>query len=371
MQAAARGRHRLAHAAGAALVRRGPGARRLGAGGRVRRAGGGRGCALRPGQSGLRVLHGHADGHGQWSPASAIFDDAFTDARVRGSVSAYAIASIFHGYLHIFTGDLAEAGADLRNAVEASEQHGLASGMPYALSFLADTRMQRGRHGRRRRDGRAARSTVRARAGARSSTTPAATCASSRGATATHWPSSPAPASSTSGSAGPIRRSSPGAPSARSPTARWGTRRGADARRRGGRARPQLGAPRALAKALRVAGMIEGGKAGLGLLEEAVEVAEGSRAVLERARGLIELGSALRRSNRRADAREHLRQALELAHQGESVPLVTRAQETDGDRRPAAARSPERPRRAHPERARVAGMAAEGARTGISPRPCS
>ena len=106
--------------------------------------------------------------------------------------------------------------------------------------------------------------------------------------------------------------------------------------------------------------MIEGGKPGLGLLEEAVEVAEGSKAILERARGLIELGSALRRSNRRADAREHLRQALELAHQGESVPLVTRAQEE-------LMATGARPRRVAlsglealtPSERRVAGMAAK------------
>ena len=80
----------------------------------------------------------------EWKTAAAIFDDAFADARVRGSVSAYAVASTFRGYLHIFTGDLSEAEADLRNAVEALEQHGLISGMPYALAFLADAQMQRG-----------------------------------------------------------------------------------------------------------------------------------------------------------------------------------------------------------------------------------
>jgi DNA-binding NarL/FixJ family response regulator len=73
--------------------------------------------------------------------------------------------------------------------------------------------------------------------------------------------------------------------------------------------------------------MVEGGAEGLALLEEAVEVLDGSGALLERARGLVELGSALRRANRRSDAREHLRQALELAHQGESVALAARAQE--------------------------------------------
>ena len=39
-----------------------------------------------------------------------------------------------------------------------------------------------------------------------------------------------------------------------------------------------------------------------------------SRARLEQARALVALGSALRRSGRTADAREELRQGLELAH---------------------------------------------------------
>ena len=97
------------------------------------------------------------------------------------------------------------------------------------------------------------------------------------------------------------------------------------------------GAPRALAKSLRVAGMIEGGERGLELLEEAVALLQDSDAILERARGLLELGSALRRSNRRSDAREYLKQALELAHRGESASLAARAQdEFDGDRGPPA-----------------------------------
>src|SRR5919106_1194494 len=63
------------------------------------------------------------------------------------------------------------------------------------------------------------------------------------------------------------------------------------------------GAPRALGRALRVAGLVEGGQEGLGLLREAVEVLEGSPARLELAKALTELGAALRRGNRRVDAR--------------------------------------------------------------------
>ena len=52
--------------------------------------------------------------------------------------------------------------------------------------------------------------------------------------------------------------------------------------------------------------MIEGGERGIELLEEAAALLGDSEAILERARGLLELGAALRRANRRSDAREHL-----------------------------------------------------------------
>jgi tetratricopeptide (TPR) repeat protein len=72
-------------------------------------------------------------------------------------------------------------------------------------------------------------------------------------------------------------------------------------------------APRALGIALRVAGLARGGERGLELLDESVAVLRSSPAVLQRAHSLAELGAALRRSGRRAAAREPLAEALELA----------------------------------------------------------
>jgi DNA-binding CsgD family transcriptional regulator len=86
------------------------------------------------------------------------------------------------------------------------------------------------------------------------------------------------------------------------------------------------GAPRALGVALRAAGLTEGGDAGLDLLEEAVRVLAGSSAKLEHAKACTELGAALRRANQRSRAREHLRQALELATICGAAPLVQRAE---------------------------------------------
>ena len=297
----------------------------------------------------------------QWDTARAIFDDAFADARIRGSISAFAVASIFRGYLHVFTGDLSEAEADLRNAVDASRQHGLASGMPYALAFLADAQMQRGdleaaietlaqvdalpelarehafvydARGRlrylqgRHRDALAEFDKGRQVYESVGGTNPAVVSWRSQMALAHHQ-------------LGEIDEAKRLAAEEVELARRWG-------------------APRALAKSLRVAGMIEGGERGIELLEEAAALLGDSEAILERARGLLELGSALRRANRRSDAREHLRQALELAHQGEAAPLVTRAQDE-------LMATGARPRRVAlsgldaltPSERRVAGMAAK------------
>jgi DNA-binding CsgD family transcriptional regulator len=74
-----------------------------------------------------------------------------------------------------------------------------------------------------------------------------------------------------------------------------------------------FGAPGPLGVALRTLGVLEGGESGIGLLEQAVDQQQRSPARLERALSLLELGSAIRRAGRRAEARESLREALELA----------------------------------------------------------
>jgi DNA-binding CsgD family transcriptional regulator len=85
------------------------------------------------------------------------------------------------------------------------------------------------------------------------------------------------------------------------------------------------GAPRAFGAALCAAGLVEGGAAGLALLEEAVEVLTNSPAKLEQAKARTELGASLRRANRRAEARDQLRRAVELATICGAMPLAARA----------------------------------------------
>jgi len=121
------------------------------------------------------------------------------------------------------------------------------------------------------------------------------------------------------------------------------------------------GAPRPIGIALRARGLAEGGDEGLETLRESVTVLEGSSARLEYARSLVELGAALGRGNQRSEARELLRQGLDLAVRSGAKPLVERAEQE-------LAATGARPRRlllsgieslTASER-RVAGFAAEG-----------
>jgi DNA-binding CsgD family transcriptional regulator len=121
------------------------------------------------------------------------------------------------------------------------------------------------------------------------------------------------------------------------------------------------GAPRTLGRSLRILGLIEGGDEGLSHLREAVSVLEASPARLEHAYALANLGAAMRRGNQRAEAREHLRQALELAQRSGAVLLAEQAHEE-------LIATGARPRRAvltgaaslTPSERRIAALAAEG-----------
>src|SRR5439155_4711133 len=87
------------------------------------------------------------------------------------------------------------------------------------------------------------------------------------------------------------------------------------------------GADRAIGVSLRVLGLVEGGRSGEQRLREAVQVLAGSQARLEHARALVDLGAALRRGNSRSEARQLLREGVELAHRCGASALVMLANE--------------------------------------------
>jgi DNA-binding CsgD family transcriptional regulator len=74
------------------------------------------------------------------------------------------------------------------------------------------------------------------------------------------------------------------------------------------------GAPRLLAISLLAAARLKGGERGLDLLAEALAVTESTHAQLVRAQCLIDYGAALRRAGRRSDALPPLRLGLDLAY---------------------------------------------------------
>jgi len=87
------------------------------------------------------------------------------------------------------------------------------------------------------------------------------------------------------------------------------------------------GDPYAIGASLRVLGLVQGGKAGIALLREAVEVLAGSEARLEHARARVDLGAALRRANQRTEARALLREGVDLARAVGAFGLAARANE--------------------------------------------
>jgi DNA-binding CsgD family transcriptional regulator len=87
-----------------------------------------------------------------------------------------------------------------------------------------------------------------------------------------------------------------------------------------------FGTPRVLGVAKRAAGLVVGGEQGELLLREAVDAFERGHAALERARTLADLGAMLRRRNRRTQARELLREALDSAHRAGAARLAQRAE---------------------------------------------
>jgi ATP/maltotriose-dependent transcriptional regulator MalT len=85
------------------------------------------------------------------------------------------------------------------------------------------------------------------------------------------------------------------------------------------------GAASGIGVALRAAALVEGGAASLDRLREAAGVLDGSPARLEHARALTDLGAALRRANRRAEARGALQEGLDLAERCRARALAKRA----------------------------------------------
>lgn len=297
--------------------------------------------------------------------AGRVIEFALHDARERRALIGITLGTAFRGRLAQARGDVAGAEADLRSAAELIRVHTAdVRALPTVLAWLLDALVERGEPAAAERElaavglgaeippapwlndvlfqrGRARLAVGRLddgladllEAGRRDQ------AADRSNPAAMPWASAAAPALAARG---------------RGDDARELVADELDRARRWGAARP-------IANALRVSGLLEGGDAGLERLREAVALLEDSPARLEHARALADLGAALRRANRRADAREPLRRALDLARHGGALAVARRAHEelaATGERlRPLAAAGADS---LTPSERRIAELAAAG-----------
>src|SRR4029453_17990820 len=122
-----------------------------------------------------------------------------------------------------------------------------------------------------------------------------------------------------------------------------------------------FGGPRAVGVARRVAGLLAHGDAAVDLLRSATEVLAACGALVEQARSMTDLGAAIRRDGRPAEARPLLREAVRLA---EDVGATVVGRMASAELRVAGGRAPIRASRPTdpltPSERRIAELAAAG-----------
>jgi DNA-binding CsgD family transcriptional regulator/tetratricopeptide (TPR) repeat protein len=246
-----------------------------------------------------------------------IYEDALAEAHRRGSTFAFGAVKVFRAQTLVWRGDLGDAEVDARDALAAGEAWGASARFAgHATAFLADALMEQGKL-----DDAAA---VLAQSGFGESLPDSARLLYRADSSARLRILRGDVAGGLSDLLEAGRRfeavgsRNPAFIAWRSPAALALRQLGEEEEaRRLAREELELArrwnASRGLGGALRAAGLVEGGKRGLDLLEEAVEVLRESPAKLEHAKARADLGAALRRANHRAQAREHLRHAVELA----------------------------------------------------------
>jgi DNA-binding CsgD family transcriptional regulator len=260
----------------------------------------------------------------------SVYDDLLAEAHRRGSVFAFAAVKVFRSQALVWRGDLAGAETDAREALAAAAAWGASARFSgHGAAFLADALMEQGKLDEaeaalaRADFGGALPDSARLLYLRDSSARLRLLRGDLEGGLAEMLDAGRRFESVGSRNPAYIAWRSPAALALHQLGEQGEARRLADEELELARA---WGAPRALGAALRAAGLIEGGDHGLALLEEAVQVLGDSPAKLEHARARTELGAGLRRANRRSQAREQLRQAVELATICGATQLAARAE---------------------------------------------
>jgi DNA-binding CsgD family transcriptional regulator len=251
------------------------------------------------------------------------------DARRTGIATSFVAASAHLGLVALRRGELARAEAETRAALEVAEQHQLHFTIPFTLTYLGETLLERGGAAEARElverpllpPGfeqtlagamlRVVRGRLRAATGDRA----IALTDLDAGGQALLALGIRSPA------CGPWRSelalALPAVEADRATA--LAADELADARR--------SGVSRSIGVALRARGLLERGDRSIALLEEAVTELESTPARLERARALVDLGATRRRANARVEAREPLRRGLDLAVRCGAGALSARARD--------------------------------------------
>jgi DNA-binding CsgD family transcriptional regulator len=260
--------------------------------------------------------------------ATRFIEQAFADARRRGSIPAMVFLTAHRGWFSLRAGAVAEAEADARMALDLMTAHDIRLGSRFALALLVGAQIECGQleaaEQALRESGLGAdiplslanNNLLEARGllhlaqgrareawndllefGRRDELRGAANPLASR------WRSHACLALGATGDeAGARKLAAEELERAR----RWGAAGG-------------------LGIALRAAALLEEGTTSIDRLDEAVQVLKSSPARLEYARALTDLGAARRRANRRSEARGVLQEALELARRCGATALIDRA----------------------------------------------
>jgi DNA-binding CsgD family transcriptional regulator len=260
----------------------------------------------------------------EYDLARAAVDRALAQAVPRGALQWFVWSAYYRSRLSFCLGELAEAEADTRVALEASGTHGLAVGTPWLAAALGDVLRERGRLDE-------AAAAVQLPGSAEPKHAPNVLLVTRAEVRLAQERPAQAYAELEEfhrrrDTVGADNRAAPWRPIIAQALAALDRREEAVTL-----AAEEVelarfwGAPRALGRALRVFGELKGGSVGLGLLREAVAILEASPARLEHAHAVAALGSALRRAGRRKEARDQLRRGVELAFLCGADPLANHA----------------------------------------------
>lgn len=296
--------------------------------------------------------------------AIEVLDGLIEDARGRGSRHGIALACAFRAQACLRRGEVLEAEADARQALDAVDSQVLGYCRPYVYSFLADVLIERGQYEEADRlialEGDPEQWPELWQYGLLLGSRGRLRLAQGRlqegvddllqwGVRIRPWiPRNPASASWRSDAA--VAMVQLGRHEEALRLADWEL---AHAR--------SLGMARPLGNALRAAGLVRGTDTGITLLRESVDVLKSARSPLAYARALTDLGASIRRRGEAVAAREPLRLGLDHASRCGAVALARRAR----DELLAAGAKPRRealrgPGSLTPSELRVAQLAVDG-----------